>query len=217
MNKVKRPDVVIRNKSLKQRKSVSNAHKLNKYDYNKISIGMIGNDNGKYRKGIKQTELTKQKISNARIGKYCKENHPKWKGGLPKCIDCGKEVSNYHSTRCRKCYDIFYCGEKHHNYIHGEGNAPYPLEFSDILKDKIKTRDNYECQNCGMTEEEHLIVYGRIIQVHHIDYNKENCSEDNLITLCQGCNIRANYNRDYWQDFYKEKIKISSTLNKRIN
>ena len=57
-----------------------------------------------------------------------------------------------------------------------------------------------------MTEEEHLIVIGKNLSVHHIDYNKKNCKEANLITVCQQCNIRANSNRAYWQDFYASKI-----------
>jgi G:T-mismatch repair DNA endonuclease (very short patch repair protein) len=42
---------------------------------------------------------------------------PNYKKGLPKCIDCGKEVSNYNNKRCAKCNYIYYSGEKHPNYI----------------------------------------------------------------------------------------------------
>lgn len=80
--------------------------------------------------------------------------------------------------------------------------------FNNTLKESIRKRDNFTCQNCGMTEEEHLIVIGRNLDVHHIDYNKQNCKKDNLISLCQSCNIRANYNRDYWQKFYQKKVSI---------
>ena len=63
------------------------------------------------------------------------------------------------------------------------------------------------CQNCGITEEEHIIINGQVLHVHHIDYNKENCSQDNLITTCQQCNLRANSNRDYWKELYLKKLK----------
>ena len=56
-----------------------------------------------------------------------------------------------------------------------------------------------------MTEEEHLIVIGRVLHIHHIDYNKNNCSHINLITLCSSCNTRANYNKSYWKNFYENK------------
>lgn len=31
-------------------------------------------------------------------------NHSNWKGGKPKCIDCGKELKSYIAKRCEKCY-----------------------------------------------------------------------------------------------------------------
>lgn len=100
--------------------------------------------------------------------------------------------------------------ENHPCYVNGLGNEPYPIEFNQELKEKIRKRDNYTCQKCNITEEEHLIVYGIKLSIHHIDYDKQNCNDNNLITLCKQCNIRANYNRDYWKEYYqrkKEKIK----------
>ena len=94
-------------------------------------------------------------------------------------------------------------GKNNPNYIHGQGYLPYSKEFTDKLKEQIHKRDNYECQYCGMTQEEHFKKYGKDIQVHHIDYDKFKCNEDNLITLCVKCNIRANFNRDYWYAYYR--------------
>jgi len=82
-------------------------------------------------------------------------------------------------------------------------NSVYPGEFNNILKEEIRVRDNFKCQYCGMTQEEHFEKYGKNIEVHHIDYNRFNCKEDNLITLCKQCNISANFNRDYWFAYYK--------------
>ncbi len=95
------------------------------------------------------------------------------------------------------------------NYIDGRNLKPYPTEFNSKLKLEIRKRDNYNCQGeyCKMTEEEHLAVYGRILEVHHIDYNKQNCNENNLITLCKQCNIRANYSREYWQKYFQKKLQ----------
>jgi len=83
-------------------------------------------------------------------------------------------------------------------------NSEYPEEFNDKLKDSIKERDNYKCQNCGMTQEEHYVIYGRDIEVHHIDYDKQNCNKENLITACKQCNIRANFNREKWEQYYNK-------------
>jgi len=124
------------------------------------------------------------------------------------CKNCKKEISwqsaIYGGGRCRSCAMK---GENSFNWIEDRNLLDYPDEFSAELKEQIRKRDNHICQNCGMTEEEHLIVIGQILSVHHIDYDKKNCNKKNLITVCMSCNIRANYNRNYWQDIYINKIK----------
>lgn len=30
------------------------------------------------------------------------------------------------------------------------------------------------------------------------------CNPWDIITLCKSCNVRANYNRKYWQDLYQD-------------
>jgi len=53
------------------------------------------------------------------------ENNGNWKGGLPKCIDCGKKVS-FNATRCRPCQSKYYIGKKAPRYgklaSHGNGD-----------------------------------------------------------------------------------------------
>lgn len=94
-------------------------------------------------------------------------------------------------------------GKNNPNWQGGITKIGYSYQFNQELREQIRKRDHYKCQNCGMTEEEHLIVRGRVLDVHHIDYNKQNCKEDNLIAVCNWCNTRANFNRDYWYAFYK--------------
>ena len=102
--------------------------------------------------------------------------------------------------------------DSHWNWQGGKSKETYGIGFTKELKEEIRKRDDYTCQNCSMTEEEHLIVYGQVLIVHHIDYNKRNANKDNLISTCRPCNIRANYNRGYWKEFYQlkigEKIKV---------
>jgi len=124
---------------------------------------------------------------------------------------CGKEIS-YTRERCWDCYCKWIKNpENHPNWQEGKSFEIYPQEWTNELKESIRQRDNHECQNCGMTEEEHIIVIGQDLHIHHVDYNKKNCKETNLITLCMSCNMRANFNRTYWENYYKEK------LNKIIN
>ena len=167
----------------------------------------------------------KEKLKNPK-------NNPNYKTGIfsdskPKCPKCGKELY-YQSETCSACNKMgelnpffgkhhtdetkqkivknrrSYSGKNNPNYVDGTSNH-YSFDFLK-LRDLIRVRDNYTCQNCGMTEEEHLTVIGKNLHVHHIDYNKKNNVEDNLITLCNWCNIRANKNKNYWKETYTNKI-----------
>lgn len=122
------------------------------------------------------------------------------------CIDCGKKIS-YGSKRCFICWHKFSRGKNNPNYIHGLGSSKYTNEFKHKLRLEIRKRDNYTCQNCNMTEEEHLSIVGKTLPVHHIDYNRKNNEEFNLITLCNWCNLRANKNREDWNKYYREKME----------
>ena len=135
------------------------------------------------------------------------------------CINCDKEILwrtwNYGTKRCPKCSSIEngkkyrgrFTGKKSWSYIHGKGYEPYTSKFTQKLKDQIRKRDNYKCQNCNITEKEHLERYDKVLDIHHIDYNKQNCNEENLISLCRPCNIKANTNRKYWQECFRKEIK----------
>jgi hypothetical protein len=57
-----------------------------------------------------------------------------WKGGLPKCIDCGKELGIYaynKKSRCRKCFGLSRRGILHPMY----GKSPNwkRIKYKDIL------------------------------------------------------------------------------------
>jgi SPP1 gp7 family putative phage head morphogenesis protein len=63
----------------------------------------------------------------------------------------------------------------------------------DTVKLKARERDNFSCQECNMTESEHIEKYKQPLQVHHINpyrYSKDN-SLDNLVTLCCVCHRRV--------------------------
>jgi hypothetical protein len=110
-------------------------------------------------------------------------------------------------------------GENNVNWTGGKSLEIYPSEFSNNLKKEIRKRDEYTCQgkNCGITEIEHQMKYGKNLCVHHLDYDKENCSEVNLITVCHRCNMRANTNRKYWEEYFTDLMisRIPEELKKR--
>lgn len=170
--------------------------------------------------------------------KYCHscavkgERNPNLKHGkniINCCIECGSKICA-ESKRCIKCYgkeisrklkDRKFSKEHRKNLSkarktriislstriklslsHGGTGIPYEhrkynLDFY-ILRPIILKRDKYICQKCHKK--------GNI--VHHIDYNKQNNKEDNLITLCNRCNLKVNFNKVYWNNFFKNKIII---------
>ncbi len=85
----------------------------------------------------------------------------------------------------------------------GKSFEPYPLGWNKIFKEQIRFRDEYKCQLCGVPE----VECSRKLHVHHIDYNKENLNVDNLISLCNSCHIKTNWNRNKW------KIKLGGLIN----
>lgn len=83
----------------------------------------------------------------------------------------------------------------------GGVNREYPLEFSKRLKRKIKTRDIFTCQCCFSGFET------RQLDVHHIDRDKYNNVETNLVTVCKPCHkaIHSRYAKTNPQiEYYKD-------------
>jgi hypothetical protein len=87
---------------------------------------------------------------------------------------------------------------------------PYTEDWTNTLKEAIKQRDNYQCQLCLISQEESE----RKLDVHHIDYNKNNCDPNNLITLCRSCHSKTNYKREKWVIFFEgRKILQKKVIN----
>ena len=128
------------------------------------------------------------------------------------CKKCGKKISItsfvYGSGLCRSCS----CKECSRPITKGS-KLGYTIEFSDELKEEIRERDNHECQLCHKSEEQEIQELSRKLCIHHIDYNKKNCNEDNLISLCNSCHVKTNLNRDYWSVYF---IKIINNLLQNI-
>ena len=114
------------------------------------------------------------------------------------CKDCGKPIY-FTATHCNICRNR--SGGKNPNWHGGLSFEPYSSDFNQQLKDRIRVRDNFICQKCGVPE----LECERRLAIHHIDYNKENCKEDNLLSLCNKCNTTVNFNREYWTNYFQLK------------
>jgi hypothetical protein len=139
------------------------------------------------------SEDARKNISKASIIRYKKFDHPMLNRHL------SEETKNKISEKIRM--------ENNGNWQGGKSFEEYGIEFNEQLREEIRKRDNYTCKNCDMTEEEHIIVFGLRLNVHHIDYNKRNNVKTNLLTSCVSCNSRFNFNRDYWKRSLTEKME----------
>ncbi len=158
-----------------------------------------------HSKLMKENNPQKGKVGKLSVNyKHGKTNEIKY------CQNCKRVIKNYYAKRCKSCatkYRYLNNPKSNPGYIHGNSKAPYSSTFSKELKLKIRRRDYYTCQHCGLTEGRHLLRYGYYLVIHHINYNKKNNKESNLITLCSSCNIKVNFNRDYWEIYFKTKLR----------
>jgi len=93
-------------------------------------------------------------------------------------------------------------GKNSHFWRGGISFEPYSPLFNKHIKERVRVRDNFICQVCGIPE---LECYKKHV-VHHVDYNKKNSKLSNLTTLCNSCHVKTNFNRKYWREHFKEKL-----------
>jgi len=158
------------------------------------------------RFGVKLSKVTKDKISNSLKGllKGSKSYlYIDGRSSMTYFCECGRQIS-YKAIingtgKCGSCSKL---GRLNGNWQNGIGRLPYHFTFNRLLKFTIRERDNFICLGCDKTEQQELKDFNRVLSIHHINYDKENCNENNLITVCQSCNSIANFNRDYWFAYY---------------
>lgn len=95
-------------------------------------------------------------------------------------------------------------GGNNPNWKGGISEYPYSFEFNEEFKTLIRERDDNTCQLCGRTKEEEQ----KNLVVHHIYYDKDNsCSdESNFTSLCNSCNTKVNFNREYWKNYFSNSL-----------
>jgi len=93
--------------------------------------------------------------------------------------------------------------ENNPNWKNGSSFVEYPEEFSFDLKEDIRKRDNYLCKLCGKLQSDERKENNRRLSMHHIDYIKKNCNENNLLSLCGSCNSKVNNDRNKWSFLFK--------------
>ena len=105
-----------------------------------------------------------------------------------------KGIRSYNDEQYIKKIENQPRGEDCHLWQGGKSFEIYPKEFNKPLKKKIKIRDNYTCIICDKKTQK--------LDIHHIDYDKMNSNEKNLIALCHSCHSKTNTNRQQWTPFF---------------
>ena len=125
-----------------------------------------------------------------------------------KC-DCGTEkVVNYvHlvESRTKSCGCIkrelmsAKSGENSHLWRGGFAKI-YPKEWNNLLKESIRKRKGRKLQFpcCDNSD----IGKGQRLDVHHIDGNKLDCREINLISLCHSHHMKVEMSPKTWEDYF---------------
>ncbi len=108
----------------------------------------------------------------------------------------------YQGCRCPTCRNINlsirFLGSGGPGWKGGISFEPYCEAWKDKeYKQDIRNRDGNKCLNPACTKK-----YSGLT-IHHIDYNKKNCSPSNLITVCRSCNGIANFDREWHTAWYK--------------
>ena len=138
-----------------------------------------------------KSNFMRNKVSefNKRIGRWSGKNNPWYdkKGSHNPAYK--KEVRNkIAKTKI---------GDKNPAWNGGTSYNKYCEVFRvKSFREIIFERDGYICQSPLCNKKTNRIC------LHHINYDKKECSLSNLITLCISCNSRANTNRGYWEKFY---------------
>lgn len=74
------------------------------------------------------------------------KNSYNWKGGKPKCLDCGKLLTSYSRKRCKPCSYKFRRGINHQGYKQHLGNYKY---LHAVVRENLG--DPEKCVHCGKT------------------------------------------------------------------
>tara|TARA_R100001530_G_scaffold63598_1_gene45719 strand:- start:2052 stop:2771 length:720 start_codon:yes stop_codon:yes gene_type:complete len=207
-----------------KKRSVETCNKISKslkgFKHTKESKNKISKNNARYMLEKKMSDESKRKMSVA--AKNClkdKRNHPnfgkkfstklKEKLSLSHKGACAKEKhpnwGKHLSFEIRRKIGEAQKGNKSHAWKGGISKLPYNFNWTDTLKESIRQRDSYCCRLCGVKSGS---KFHSKLDVHHIDYDKDNINPNYLISLCKSCHTKTNFNRDKWFKFFNKMLRI---------
>ncbi|MHA1302297.1 MAG: NUMOD3 domain-containing DNA-binding protein [Candidatus Heimdallarchaeaceae archaeon] len=193
-----------------------------------ISKGLTGKklSEGHRKKVIKNLRIP---IEGIRQKGQFKEGNVPWNWGKPRSEETKRKIreklkgqipwmkGRHHSEESKKKNKIAHLGKKqsketilkrikkgeeHYNWQGGKSFEPYDRTFNNKFKRAIRKRDNQICMLCGIHREK----LKRVLDVHHVNYNKLLSIPENCISLCNSCHVKTNFNRKHWTKFFQNLL-----------
>ena len=128
------------------------------------------------------------------------------------CKNCGKEFETKDCDRifcCNQCHADFTKQETVKRWLSGEQfGSGKNFKLPVGIREYVYNRAGYKCEKCGF-EGYNRKTGKTILQIHHIDGDSSNCSENNLQVLCPNCHAMTenymglNRNKSTRKDRYK--------------
>jgi hypothetical protein len=157
--------------------------------------------------GLHHSEENKQKNREAHLGtKMSDEARRKMsEAHRNNMVWLGKK----HTEETKRKQSIVKSGINNPTWNNWSSRFPYSMEWRRELKDRIRQRDHNICQLCHKDIDEIGVGWA----THHIDYDKNDCDEENLILLCKRCHGKTNHtNRKLWESLFTTIIENMSPL-----
>lgn len=213
------------------RAKIGAAHKGKKLSQEHIEVLRKANLG---RKNSIEAKQRMSKIQKSRIPSDAMEMIWERKKGKPRSEECKNKISESlkgnipwnknktggkgypHTEETKKILSECKMGDKNPMYGRMREKSPrwmggitrYASGWNKGLKAKIRKRDDNKCQICGEWQEDKDITFN----VHHINYNREDLDELNLITLCKSCHGKTNSNREDWERHLSVFLILSNNL-----
>ena len=165
-----------------------------------VGLPRYGKDNLFY--GKHHTEESNEKNRQWHLGKKASEETKQRMSETHKKSSVW--IGRNHTEESKKKQSEVKLAEKNPVWKGGASFEPYPIGWRKKFKLKIKERDNNTCQLCYGNIDEMCVGWA----THHIDYDKNNLDESNLILLCKRCHGKTNHNhRGEWIRIFTEKME----------
>ena len=109
--------------------------------------------------------------------------------------------------------------EKHPNWMGGSHRIGYRGVGWQKIRERVRRAAGFKCEHCGMSEDDHMKMYGCTLHVNHkVPYHQHASGNpnkpSNLEALCRSCHTKADWKwrKDHPQQLTLAKMYSSSML-----